>query len=138
MRRRYGRRYRRPRGYGGGGDTCLRDACLIETGCCIGEALGDNCLMSGFLLIPQFLGALVRGGSGGAGMVAAIRVYQREISAHRPAVCRYEPSCSQYAVEAIERHGALRGAWLAARRLLRCRPGARRGADPVPVALPVG
>jgi uncharacterized protein len=139
MRRRYGRRYRRPRGYsGGGGDNCLRDACLIETGCCIGEAIGDNCLVSGFLLVPQFLGALVRGGGGGAGMVAAIRVYQREISAHRPAVCRYEPSCSAYAVEAIERHGAVRGAWLAGRRLLRCRPGARRGADPVPVALTVG
>ena len=67
-------------------------------------------------------------------MVAAIRVYQREISPRRPAVCRFTPSCSHYAVEAIERHGAARGTWLTVRRLLRCRPGAAGGPDPVPAA----
>ena len=67
-------------------------------------------------------------------MIAAIRVYQREISPRRGPVCRFEPSCSAYAVEAIEGHGARRGAWLTARRLLRCRPGAAGGADPVPAA----
>jgi putative membrane protein insertion efficiency factor len=66
--------------------------------------------------------------------VAAVRTYQREVSARRPAVCRFTPSCSVYAVEALERHGAARGSWLTVRRLLRCRPGVARGADPVPVA----
>ena len=49
-----------------------------------------------------------------------------------PAACRFEPSCSQYAVEAIRTHGAWRGAGLALRRLVRCRPGGGGGADPVP------
>jgi putative membrane protein insertion efficiency factor len=59
-------------------------------------------------------------------------VYQRAISPTLPPMCRYEPTCSHYAREAIERHGALRGAWLAARRLARCRPLGGRGWDPVP------
>ena len=46
--------------------------------------------------------------------------------------CRYVPSCSQYAREAVVEHGALKGAWLAARRLARCHPGASYGLDPVP------
>jgi putative membrane protein insertion efficiency factor len=128
------RRYRRS-GYSGGSGSCLRDACLLETGCCIGEAISDNCLLSSVLLLPQLLGVLAGGarkGGGVAGLVAAIRLYQRDISAHRPAVCRFTPSCSQYAVEALQTHGARKGLWLAARRLLRCRPGGRRGTDPVP------
>ncbi|MCY3911153.1 MAG: membrane protein insertion efficiency factor YidD [bacterium] len=51
---------------------------------------------------------------------------------HRPSPCRYVPSCSYYAVEAVEVHGAAKGAWLSVRRLLRCRPGAPSGWDPVP------
>ncbi|HEY0126344.1 MAG TPA: membrane protein insertion efficiency factor YidD [Blastococcus sp.] len=67
-------------------------------------------------------------------MVAAVRVYQREISPRRPPCCRFTPTCSAYAVEALEQHGARRGSWLTVRRLVRCRPGAVGGADPVPVA----
>jgi putative membrane protein insertion efficiency factor len=61
-----------------------------------------------------------------------IRGYQRSISPSLGPACRYEPTCSHYASEAIERHGAIRGVWLAARRLLRCRPLGGRGYDPVP------
>jgi putative membrane protein insertion efficiency factor len=50
-----------------------------------------------------------------------------------PTGCRYEPSCSRYASEAVEMHGALRGGWLALRRLFRCHPFARGGFDPVPL-----
>jgi uncharacterized protein len=111
--------------------SCLRDACLLETGCCIAEGLDGNCLMLAAPALPRFLTALmsVRPSQG---MLAAIRTYQREVSAHRPAVCRFTPSCSEYAAQAIERRGAFRGTVLAARRLLRCRPGGARGADPVP------
>lgn len=49
-----------------------------------------------------------------------------------PGVCRFEPSCSRYAYEAVDRHGAFRGGWLALRRLSRCRPGGGSGFDPVP------
>ena len=61
-------------------------------------------------------------------MIAAVRVYQREISPKRPPVCHFTPTCSAYAVEALEQHGARRGAWLTLRRLVRCRPGAVGGA----------
>jgi len=133
--RRLGRGRRRPVATGGD-SACWRDACLLETGCCIGEAIGDNCLISTVVLLPRFLGALTGGrGTGADRMVAAIRVYQREISAYRPAVCRFEPSCSGYAVQALQKHGAWRGSWLTVRRLVRWRPGGRRGADPVPTRI---
>jgi uncharacterized protein len=61
-----------------------------------------------------------------------IRAYQRWISPSRPRRCKYEPTCSAYAVEAIERHGATRGTLLAAWRLLRCNPFSHGGFDPVP------
>ena len=65
-------------------------------------------------------------------MQRAIRAYQRTISARTGPTCRYQPTCSQYAYEAVERHGPWRGAWLAARRLGRCHPGREGGYDPVP------
>jgi len=61
----------------------------------------------------------------------AVRTYQAA-RAGRPSPCRFEPSCSTYAVEALERHGAARGSWLALRRLSRCRPLGGHGWDPVP------
>ena len=61
-----------------------------------------------------------------------LRGYQRWISPALLPACRYVPSCSQYALEAVERHGALRGSLLAAWRLLRCHPFVRGGYDPVP------
>lgn len=61
-----------------------------------------------------------------------IRGYQRAISPALGVACRYEPTCSHYAYEAIERHGALRGVRLALSRLGRCRPGGGGGYDPVP------
>lgn len=61
-----------------------------------------------------------------------IRAYQAFVSPLVPAVCKFHPTCSRYAYEAIERHGARRGAWLALGRLWRCRPFAPGGHDPVP------
>jgi putative membrane protein insertion efficiency factor len=61
-----------------------------------------------------------------------VRVYQLFISPVLPPACRYHPSCSQYAAEALLTHGPIRGTWLAVRRLLRCHPWAVGGPDPVP------
>jgi len=61
-----------------------------------------------------------------------IRFYQMAISVHFPPVCRYYPSCSAYAYEAVNKHGFLRGCLLAVRRILRCHPFRRGGYDPVP------
>jgi len=65
-------------------------------------------------------------------LIGLVRLYQHTFGAIMPPVCRYQPSCSRYAVEALQRHGALRGSWLAARRLMRCNPWGGRGYDPVP------
>lgn len=67
-------------------------------------------------------------------LLGALRLYQLYISPMRPPTCRFYPSCSQYAVLAVTRHGALRGTWLAARRLLRCNPWNPGGVDDVPPA----
>jgi putative membrane protein insertion efficiency factor len=61
-----------------------------------------------------------------------IRGYQRIVSPWTRPACRYSPSCSQYAFEAIEEHGVTRGSWLSLRRLLRCHPFGGSGYDPVP------
>jgi len=61
-----------------------------------------------------------------------IRGYQKFISPALPPSCRFTPSCSQYALEAVAKHGALRGTWLAARRLVRCHPFNPGGYDPIP------
>jgi hypothetical protein len=66
-------------------------------------------------------------------LLAIIRFYQKRISPGLPPRCRYCPTCSQYALEAIERYGAWRGGWLALKRFLRCHPFSRRDYyDPVP------
>jgi len=65
-------------------------------------------------------------------LIALVRGYQVVLSPLLPAACRYYPSCSAYAVEAIEKHGARRGAWLAAKRIARCHPFRPGGYDPVP------
>jgi uncharacterized protein len=65
-------------------------------------------------------------------LAGLVRGYQLVISPFLPPSCRFTPSCSQYALEAITRHGAVRGTWLAARRLVRCHPFHPGGFDPVP------
>jgi putative membrane protein insertion efficiency factor len=67
-----------------------------------------------------------------AALLAAVRFYQRAISPALPPRCRFYPTCSAYALEAVERHGALRGSWLALRRLVKCAPWHPGGVDPVP------
>jgi putative membrane protein insertion efficiency factor len=71
-------------------------------------------------------------GSPAKALLVAVRFYQRAISPAFPPRCRFEPSCSAYAVEAIEVHGAGRGSWLAVRRLAKCAPWHRGGIDLVP------
>lgn len=65
-------------------------------------------------------------------LLGLVRLYQYLISPLLGPRCRFHPSCSHYAIEAIERHGALRGGWLAVRRLGRCHPWHPGGYDPVP------
>lgn len=65
-------------------------------------------------------------------LVGLIRFYQRNISPRHPACCRFRPTCSQYALEAVQKYGALKGGFLALRRILRCNPLCKGGYDPVP------
>lgn len=66
-------------------------------------------------------------------VIALVRFYRAAISPWTPAACRYEPTCSAYALEAVERFGAARGGWLAIRRIGRCHPWGGSGYDPVPL-----
>ena len=68
-------------------------------------------------------------------LLALIRFYRRAISPLRPPCCRFIPTCSQYALEAVEKYGAWKGGWLALWRILRCNPFCKGGYDPVPSAL---
>lgn len=68
----------------------------------------------------------------GEALILLIRGYQRLISPLLPRACRFIPSCSEYAAQAIQAHGPVRGAWLAVRRLSRCHPFHPGGFDPVP------
>ncbi|HAS45420.1 MAG TPA: membrane protein insertion efficiency factor YidD [Microscillaceae bacterium] len=61
-----------------------------------------------------------------------IRFYQKAISPHFPATCRYQPTCSHYTVEAIQTHGAIKGMWMGLKRISRCHPWGGSGYDPVP------
>ena len=65
-------------------------------------------------------------------LLLPVLLYQRLLSPLLPRSCRFEPSCSCYAAQALRTHGALRGAWLAARRILRCHPFTAPAHDPVP------
>lgn len=65
-------------------------------------------------------------------LLLPLKAYRRFVSPYLPPVCRFHPSCSAYAVEALQVHGPLRGVWLTTRRLLRCAPWHPGGYDPVP------
>ena len=65
-------------------------------------------------------------------LILPIRFYQRFVSPMFPPCCRFTPTCSAYAIEALQKHGALRGTWLSLRRILRCHPWGGSGYDPVP------
>ncbi|MDQ6875252.1 MAG: membrane protein insertion efficiency factor YidD [Actinomycetota bacterium] len=139
----YGPGYGR-RGYGGG-NSCLRDMCLVESGCCAAELLGcgPQLALTAPSLIRRWAWPAEPPQPSYAGRsrplrlaLRAIAVYQQDISPRRRPCCRYSPSCSRYADQALEVHGLAAGTWLAARRLLRCRPGSPGGADPVPARRP--
>jgi len=65
-------------------------------------------------------------------LMAPVWLYRVLISTIKPRTCRFEPTCSRYALDALRLHGTLRGCWLTARRLLRCHPFCEPGWDPVP------
>lgn len=71
------------------------------------------------------------------GALRAVRWYQREVSPRKAApTCRFTPTCSEYAAQAISKHGAIKGGWLATWRILRCQPLSVGGYDPVPSEFP--
>lgn len=124
------------------GDNDCCDACD-----CLGE-IADPCMIA---LIPIMFASVLKAAVGrghgrsaadpaapvpagplAAGLYDAVRFYRTRISPTRAACCPYTPSCSTYAVQALHRHGAVRGSRLTAGRLLRCRPGTHGGHDPVP------
>lgn len=66
-------------------------------------------------------------------LIQLIRFYQKFISPMMPPTCRYQPTCSQYGIEAIQYHGIIKGTWLTIKRILRCHPFSKGGFDPVPI-----
>ena len=71
-------------------------------------------------------------GLGGRIAYGIVRFYQLVISPWTPSACRYQPTCSNYAIDAIKLHGGLKGGWLAIKRIARCHPWGGSGFDPVP------
>ncbi len=67
-----------------------------------------------------------------APFIFLVRIYQRGISPYTPATCRYAPTCSQYTVEALQKHGLFKGGWLSLKRIISCNPWGGKGYDPVP------
>lgn len=65
-------------------------------------------------------------------LMALIRFYRIFISPLKPSCCRFTPTCSEYALQAIEKYGALKGSWLAVKRIIRCNPFCKGGYDPLP------
>lgn len=65
-------------------------------------------------------------------LILPVRFYQLSISPMLPSACRFTPTCSQYAIEALRKHGPAKGLWLAAKRICRCHPWGGSGYDPVP------
>lgn len=65
-------------------------------------------------------------------LISLVKFYQHFISPLTPSACRYSPTCSQYTLEAIQKHGPVRGTWLGIKRIARCQPWGGSGYDPVP------
>lgn len=65
-------------------------------------------------------------------LIGMVRFYQQFISPFTPATCRFTPTCSQYTLEALQKHGAFHGSWLGLKRIARCQPWGSSGYDPVP------
>jgi putative membrane protein insertion efficiency factor len=65
-------------------------------------------------------------------LIFLVRFYQTAISPFTPATCRYSPTCSQYTLEALQKHGAFYGSWLSIKRIISCNPWGDSGYDPVP------
>ncbi|WP_082951857.1 membrane protein insertion efficiency factor YidD [Mycobacterium sp. 852002-51057_SCH5723018] len=84
---------------------------------------------------PSARARAVIGGAGAAaarGLIFLIQLYRHMVSPLRPATCRFVPTCSQYAVDALTEYGVIRGSWLSAVRLAKCGPWHRGGWDPIP------
>ena len=64
--------------------------------------------------------------------IGIVKFYQNSISPYTPASCRYTPTCSQYALEALRKYGTVKGGWIALKRIMRCHPWGGHGYDPVP------
>lgn len=65
-------------------------------------------------------------------LIGIVKFYQHFISPLKPATCRYTPTCSQYTLEALQKHGPIKGSWLGIKRIARCQPWGGSGYDPVP------